>query len=271
MFTNVRIAGKNFLQKSHNAPSVTVSKDFRIGWLLLGIAKKGQEELSDITVLFFVVTLLSRDLSSAPRLSLNKEMLLFCILHASLFHVRWQVPTQRKMLFLFLSPFPEPHVQTETILQTDSWRADSRLGIDYTPKNQLRSCFPAGWPLAAHLTLAQMQALLLRAHISLRWTAGLWRSPNLVSRLEAGHREAPPAETGGWPAGLKQSFVFKTYFYLSNNLNCWWKFIISSNGWFVFKQLFKNLSAAVECILSRFYLVSITLVTLICMWFYAGP
>ena len=211
MFTNVRTAGKNSLQKNHDAPPVTVGKDFRIGWLLLGIAKKGQEELPDITVLSVEVTLLSRDLSPAPGLSQNKQMLLFCLLHASLFHVRWQVPTQRKMLFLFLSPFPEPHVQTETILQTDSWRAESKLGIDYTPKNQPRSCSPAGGPLAGHLTLAQMQALLLRARSSLRWTAGLWRSPILVSRLEAGHREAPPAETGGWPAGLKPSFVFKTY------------------------------------------------------------
>lgn len=68
-----------------------------------------QEELPDITVPFAVVTLLGSDLmrSTDPGVLLNKETLTVPA-RTPLLHVRCQVPTHTKRLFLFLGPFPKP-------------------------------------------------------------------------------------------------------------------------------------------------------------------
>lgn len=96
-------------------------------------------------------------LSTDPGQSLNKEMLTLPAC-APVLHVRCEVPTQRKKLFLFLGPFPKPgavlEVQTRTILLTDSWRVEPKLGADSKPENWPRSCSQTGWQLTGHLGLA---------------------------------------------------------------------------------------------------------------------
>lgn len=146
---------KNFLWQNNYAPSVTVSKSFRICWLLLVIAKKkGQEELPDIKVLSVAVILLSQDLM------LNTDPGLCCPCSRRCCYSActnpsppWKASGARpgeEAYFCFQAHVQSQgcilEVQTRTIPLTDSWRAEPKLGADYTAQSWLRSCLQAGWP-----------------------------------------------------------------------------------------------------------------------------
>lgn len=147
MFT-VRVARKNFLQQYNYAPSATVSKSFRICWLLLVIAKKGQGELPDITVLFVVGTWWGRDVMLSTDLGCpwTKEMLLFCLLHSSLRQVRCQVPPPcpRGRGYFCSDPIPRTRVGFWKSRQEPSY---SLTAEDQSPGwVQITDYTPESWP-----------------------------------------------------------------------------------------------------------------------------
>lgn len=196
-------------------------------------------------------------------------MLLFCLPRNSLLHVACQVPTWRKRLFLFADPFPEPGRCSGSPAKHRpvKWQLKLRAqaGCRLHTREQAELLLPS-WLAAskAPLPWPQKQVLLLRLHTCPTWTAGPRRSPNLVSGLAAGQGKIPLQREGGQPAGLKQSFVFKTYIFISAKISSPdEKSTIISNGWFVFKiNLFKNLSTVAECVLPR-----VCIWLSVCIWF----
>lgn len=158
--------------------------------------QKGQETLPDTSVPFVVVTLLSRDvtLSTAPQVVLEPRQ---CGPSGC------PCPSPCKMSGAH--PGEEAISVSRPISRTGGvfWKSRQEPCSSLTADERIPSwaqithpelaavSLQAGWWLTGHLALASEAGSPAEMHTSPMWTAGPWRSPNLVARLEAGPEGSP--------------------------------------------------------------------------------